>query len=759
MSSMKTSQRALATGLVVTALAAGMAANASTKAAGGPVVKFATPVVVDFFHPGYEPDVMTSPAGKYKGSTFVSVPNGFSTTMSYIWRSDDSRRSFHMVEGNAIGKSSTCVGGGDSELQIDPINGAVYFNDLQGLTNFTNSRSNDGGHTWQTSCASVNGAGVDRQWLAIDSNGGTSAVGTGAGDGRLYFDYDNVAQDLGPNGGNQLVMNESSDGVQYGAECNGANVPQASTQVPVVGPESLCPLPPAVISYDEGIPGNVIVNNVKGSKYQHRVYAIHTSGDGQGVIVSWCSGKAGDHTAAAVAQNCTDPTQTDVTQVPSGNLDRKNVNWHDTFARAKGQWQVGNLFPAIRMDTACNLYAVWSEYPGSGAPQGPGAIKMSVSRDGAQHWSSPINVSPASLSNNVMPWIIAGSPGRVGVAWYGSTVAKNSKGQYGPDAVTGNGSWNVYYAMTTNALAKHPGFGVTKVSDHPVKYGDISTGGLGGAHDRSLGDYMQVQLGLHGEAVVTYVDDTSADRNKDTLNGQSAPVAGGTPAEAAGPVMVSVQSAGASMFAGKNVPGIPSYVGSVRNAPGDAFLSTGGQDVAAPKSLDVVGASIKKKDAKTVTVTLTTNDPNLEKDLQAVPPLGGAVDSWLVRWAAPDYRGIGDGNMFYVGMQSNGGQAPAFYTGSTTAIMTTHTKYFTYPQTTKINGVIQGATIIWTLPLSAVGSPKAGQGMYSVTGLTSTQVSPDSSTVVTVPNQGGNLGDLNIPNLISATNPFTYIVH
>ena len=746
---MKTSQRALATGLVVAALAGGVAANASAKKAGGPVVKFATPVVVDFFHPGYEPDVMTSRVGKYKGSTFVSVPNGFSTTMSYIWRSDDNRRSFHMVEGNAIGKSTTCVGGGDSELQIDPVNGAVYFNDLQGLTNFTNSRSNDGGHTWQTSCASVNGAGVDRQWLAIDSNGGTSAVGTQAGDGRLYFDYDNVQQDLGPNsGGNQLVMNESMDGVHYGSECNGENVPQASGTLPVVGPQSVCALPPAVISYDEGIPGNVVVDDVKGHKFQHRVYAIHTSADGQGVIVSYCSGKAGDKTAATVAADCTDATQ-----FATGDTDRRNVNWHDTFARAKGNWQVGNLFPAIRTDTAGNVYAVWSEYPGKGAPIGPGAIKMSVSRDGAAHWSNPITVSPANLSNNVMPWIIAGSPGRVGIAWYGSSVAHNAKGQYGPDAVTANGSWNVYYAMTTDALAKHPSFGVTKVSDHPVKYGDISTGGLGGSHDRSLGDYMQVQVGNHGEAVVTYVDDTSNDRNQDTCG------CGQTPSEAAGPVMVSVQSAGASMFAGNSVPSIPSYVGSVRNAPGDAFLAGGGQDVAAPKSLDVIGASMKKKDAKNVTITLTTNDPNLSSDLAAVPPLGGGVDTWTVRWAAPDYKGLGDGNMFYVAMQSDGGATPSFYTGSTQAISTTHTKYFTYPATTKITGTIQGATIVWTVPLSAVGSPKNGQGMFSITGFTSTQVAPAAPSTAKVPEQGGEVGDPNIPNLISATTPFTYIVH
>ena len=296
---MRTSQRVLTTGIVVTAIAGSYAgATAATRPAKAASATFGTPVVVDHFRPGYEPDLAVAKAGAYKGSTFASVPNGFSTTMSYIWRSDNNRRSFHMVEGNALGKSTTCVGGGDSEMQIDPVNGSVYFNDLQGLTNFSNSRSDDGGHTWQTSCTSVPGAGVDRQWLAIDSNGGTAAVGSGANDGRLYFDYDNVNQDLGPNGGNQLVMDESEDGVHYGAACQGVNLPAPA------GPQSACPLPPAVISYDEGIPGNVVVNNVKGSKFQHRVYAIHTTADGAGVIVSYCSGKAGDKTAATVAADC-----------------------------------------------------------------------------------------------------------------------------------------------------------------------------------------------------------------------------------------------------------------------------------------------------------------------------------------------------------------------------------------------------------------------------------------------------------------------
>ena len=293
---------------------------------------------------------------------------------------------------------------------------------------------------------------------------------------------------------------------------------------------------------------------------------------------------------------------------------------------------------------------------------------------------------------------------------------------------------------------------MTKVSDHPVKYGDISTGGLGGSQDRSLGDYMQVQMGQHGEALITYGDDTSANRNADTCGG-----CGETPAEAAGPVMVVTQNGGPSLLAGHSVPRFARPIGAVHNKPGDAFLAAGGQDVKAPAALDVIGASVKKKDAKNLTITLTTNDPKLSSDLTTVPPLGGPVNTWTVRWAAPSYRGAGDGNIFYVGMQSRGG-APTFYTGTTKSITTTHAKYFTYPAATAIKGTIQGGTISWTVPLSMIGNPHKGQGLFSITAFSSTQETPAAPSTLTVPDQGGELGDFNIPNLIGASSPFTYYV-
>jgi hypothetical protein len=222
--------------------------------------------------------------------------------------------------------------------------------------------------------------------------------------------------------------------------------------------------------------------------------------------------------------------------------------------------------------------------------------------------------------------------------------------------------------------------------------------------------------------------------------------------------MVVSQNGGPSLLVGKKVPHNPKRFGRVQDKAGDAFLAVAGQDVKAPKSLDVIGASVHKKNAKNLTITLTTNDKHLSADLATTPPLGGPVDNWLVRWAAPSYKGLGDGNMFYVGMQSVGGGAPTFYTGTTQAITTTHTKYFTYPAAKQIKGTIQGATITWTVPLSLVGNPKNGQGLFSITAFTSTQASPAATSTLTIPDQGGELGDANIPNLISASTPFTYLV-
>src|SRR5438105_1757552 len=133
-----TRRRVLAT---VTILLAGSTASAlgtSATGAGSPPT-FGTPVVADAWVPGFEPDVAVDRSAQGRGTLYSSWPNGFSTTISYVTRSNDLGRSFHLVEGNIIGKPTNCIGGGDSEIQVSPVDGKFYFADLQGFTNFSNS--------------------------------------------------------------------------------------------------------------------------------------------------------------------------------------------------------------------------------------------------------------------------------------------------------------------------------------------------------------------------------------------------------------------------------------------------------------------------------------------------------------------------------------------------------------------------------------------------------------------------------------------
>jgi hypothetical protein len=704
-------------------------------------IAFSTPTVIDPFRVGFEPTL----AHDLKNDLiYASLPNGFSTTESFVWRSNDHGDSFHLTESNAVGKSVTCAGGGDTDIVVDPVNGNLYFADLQGLTNFSMSVSSDHGKTFLTNCLSVKGLGVDRQWLAIDSNGGTTAVASGAAAGRLYFDYDNVAQQ---GGANQLVMNESLDGLNYGSNCD---------TVPACGP-------PAVISANEGLPGPVVVDDNPGSTFKHSVYAVHSSSDNGSVLVSICRGKAGDTTAATVAFDCTDPTQFNI-----GDPNHINSNWHDTSPRSGGAGdRVAVNFPSLAIDHAGRLYATWAEYPrSSGSYSGAGSIKFSFSTDGGEHWSPPTTISPPVLNNNIFPWIVAGDDNRVDIAWYGSSTPQTSN--FGPDTLN-NGQWDVFFAATTaarTATAAFSPFTVSQVSDHHIKFGNVSTAGLGGSPDRSLGDYMQIGMGPRGEAEIVYVDDTSADRNNDTCT------CGQTPSEAAGPAMFVKQTGGPSLLAavGDLGPAPPNPLNSVMDPVGvgfpDAYFSNAGTDTNSSAHLDIGAASVSLADSTHLKITLDTNDPNLASNLGPDPTLGGPTNQWMVRWIEPTANatcatntpvGNCDGDVNYVSMETDGGQGQSFFDGSTGAIFTTHAKNFTYQPdhalTPSSGGTgVSGKTITWIAPLSDFPGMTNTSTLYSVTAFTFTDQAPTQAVTpapISAKNDVGPIG-----NLIDASPPF-----
>ncbi len=699
-------------------------------AAGQRVPVFGSPTVVDNYRPGFEPDIAVdrSPGGQRR--LYTSTPFGFSTTQSFIERSDDTADSFHLVEGNVAGKPGTCAGGGDTEAQVDRVDGSLYFADLQGLTNYSNSRSDDHGATFNLSCASVTTPVVDRQWIGLDTNGGTTGVRSG---GRAYFDYDNVAQ---ASGANQLVINQSVDGVQYGAVC-AAGV--------------ACTGPATVISPDEGLPGNLIVDDTAGGAHQHSVYAAHGNGAQTAVVVSICRGAAAGKpaSAAAAADYCTDPTAV------STDGSRLSTHWHDVNVDIPATGQVDKAFNVIQTDTAGNLYMTWASAPVMTLPDGtqpqtkPAQIFLATSTDGGEHWSPRRQINQPAQATNIFPWISAGDPGRIDIGWYGSEQT-TGKVPYDSDSLD-TGLWDVYLGQSLDALSATPSFTVTKVSDHHVKYGNISTGGLGGASDRSLGDYMQVQTGVRGEALLSYVDDTSTGRNQDFTQGS-----GQSPPEAAGPTIVAKQIGGPSLYAAPGDLGNATPAVDAVTAPtGNAFFSAATTATTAPAAQDLTGVAVTRADATHLTITLTTADPKLADDLAVSPTLGGSTGVWQVRWAERYEPALLDGAIRYVGMQSTAGQPPSFFTGTTTCIASTRCKFFSYPTTTSVPGRISGASVSWTVPLNVIGSPKDGDTLYSVTGTTVSQLAPSTASTATLPT-AGDPANSQLPNTLDAAPSFSY---
>ena len=99
-----------------------------------------------------------------------------------------------------------------------------------------------------------------------------------------------------------------------------------------------------------------------------------------------------------------------------------------------------------------------------------------------------IRMNRDPVTTSVMPWVTAsGAPGRVAVAYYGSTLDGDANNS---DFHT---SWFVYVAQTLNALATNPAVGQVRATTHPFHYDSICLNGLGcdvSGGDRSLVDYF-----------------------------------------------------------------------------------------------------------------------------------------------------------------------------------------------------------------------------------------------------------------------------
>jgi hypothetical protein len=428
----------------------------------------------------------------------------------------------------------------------------------------------------------------------------------------------------------------------------------------------------------------------------------------------------------------------------------------------------GENFATIARDSAGYLYVAFtagpldhanSSDPNFGALTAPEQIYVvhSLAPAGSDPstvtGSAPTKLtgSGASAGTNTFPWIVAGSGGRVAVAWYHTSelseqgTCASGSGTctlYGAGSLK-NAEWSVQMGQTLNANAASPAYSTANVSETFVKHGQICTNGLGCATggDRSLGDFLQVTIDSQGAALVSYVFDTSGNTSA---------------GEDAGPEVISRQIGGPSLIAGtvdqNGGPGTP--MGSASDPTGDANYSANGTRAAAPANLDLTGASLTNGGNNTLVATIHVRSLS---SLSVPSSVGGPDASWIIRWTLVQPGTTGNGRIFYAGMDNNQGTGgsghPTFFDGDTAGIppanSAEHTKYLTYPQTHVLGGSQASyspstGTITLRIPRSDVGNPGEGTPLYSITAFTATSGSPQSSTTLF--------------NLIDATTPFELVV-
>lgn len=664
-------------------------------AAGGPNnLQFGPTTVVDDQRLGGEPDIkVCGPTSTWSygncggDNPYASMPWGFSTTSSYIWRSEDKGSTFKLVPSNNLtGKPDNCPGGGDTDLGVDPgatqASDFLAFADLQGLTNFSTGTSANGGQTWLCNPVSSFASAVDRQWFGFDGNpsqtGSTTYLDYDIADGAYLYPSAQCA--LSSNAaGNAFVVQNSSDG--------------GTTFAPFT-----------VIDCNDGIAGNMEVN-----QSTHEVFAIHTA---------YTSATSSVTSDAVVVNTSTDHGATWTRHVVFG-----------CTPTPTSDCTTGQDFAVLTIDKSGGLYAVWSQAPtdGAGTITGPSHIYYSYSGDNANTWTAPYQVDSGSTNVNIFPWVAAGNAGGIDVVWYGTTKSASAAGW---DPGQQQSYWYPYFSQSLNANGSTPSFTApVSVAQHSNHYGGICTMGIGctTGGDRSLADFFQVSLNQEGAANVIWAD---------TSNNGASDVSGN-----AGALIDEARQISGSSLYGTTLKGTAITCAAITSTPcqtdptGDARYEANGQIGPNVPKLDITGSSVNLDPSNPARLDVRLQVANLSSlPASADLPLDSAdlyVD-YLTSWnyhvpGNTDAQYDSTGNVYYAYLEVNlTTGAVTAYDGNTCSLDSTKPKYLVYPGQNRIQYGINESTgtIDLYVPLADVGNPASGASLYSVTGHTVGQPGP-----------------------------------
>lgn len=140
--------------------------------------------------------------------------------------------------------------------------------------------------------------------------------------------------------------------------------------------------------------------------------------------------------------------------------------------------------PSVAVDARDNLYYLWDSQERKPT--------LATSVDGGKHWSKPIDVAAPGVLRSDLATLAVGAPGKVAIAYYGTTYDTDRKA-----------FWNGYLAEGTGVLGKSPIFYSASVNDpkHPLK-----TGGCGPGRCGRVLDFIDVEIAPDGQPWAAYVD-------------------------------------------------------------------------------------------------------------------------------------------------------------------------------------------------------------------------------------------------------------
>jgi hypothetical protein len=381
----------------------------------------------------------------------------------------------------------------------------IYWADLGSNTcgplGFRASYSTDAGASWTASDAGCQPFQIDRDWIAAYTPPQYRGTAQAASHTLLYDAY----HDFGPS---NVWVSRSTDG---GATWT--TVQQSAIQAgSAAQATSLCNTYPGGVAVDQN------------GAHKGRVYVVWNTSDPplngatgcnltsaqpfDHVFLSYSDDGGSTWTSHAVFNDPCDPTPPAPPAAPTTCQDTSE-GWTPVAVD-----DAGNVFVAFPwLDTT--------------QPAPEYDIYLETSRDGGATWNggtagtngigdspgAPTKVS-TTTGTNFYPTMAAAGTGGVDIAWYRTPFLTQVGTLNKPAASPGSAQWDVWMGQSLNVVGGG-GFTATKVSDHPIYFGDICTIGIAcgaavpgtdWAIDRTLFDNFGLAVGPDGGARIAWTD-------------------------------------------------------------------------------------------------------------------------------------------------------------------------------------------------------------------------------------------------------------